>query len=84
MFVLPSLRVSYASIVGEQHVRCALQGGDGGRVSGIAFRAVQSALGATLLNAKGRLVHVAASLKAEEWQGTVRVQATIRDAAFAA
>ena len=37
-----------------------------------------------LLNAKGRPLHVAASLKADEWHGEVRVQAMIRDAAFAA
>ncbi len=84
VFVLPSLRIAFASIVGEQHVRCVMTGGDGGRVSGIAFRAVQSALGATLLNAKGRPVHIVCSLKAEEWQGETRVQAMIKDAAFAA
>jgi single-stranded-DNA-specific exonuclease len=84
LFVLPSLRIAHASIVGEQHVRCTMTGPDGGRISGIAFRAVQSALGAALLNSKGRPVHVAASLKAEEWRGEVRVQALIRDVAFAA
>ena len=84
MFVLPSLRIVNASIVGEQHVRCVMTGGDGGRISGIAFRAVQTALGPVLLNSKSRPVHIAASLKAEEWQGQVRVQAMIKDAAFAA
>lgn len=84
LFVLPSLRVAHASIVGEQHVRCVMSGGDGARVSGIAFRAVQSALGAMLLGAKGRPLHVACSLKAEEWKGEIRVQAMIKDAAFAA
>ena len=84
LFVLPALRVSFASIVGEQHVRCVMSGADGARVSGIAFRAVQSALGAMLLNTRGRPVHIACSLKAEVWQGEVRVQAMIKDAAFAA
>ncbi|MEQ1867119.1 MAG: DHHA1 domain-containing protein [Micropepsaceae bacterium] len=83
MFVLPALKIVNASIVGEQHVRCVMTGGDGGRISGIAFRAVQTALGPVLLQSKGRLVHIAASLKAEEWQGQVRVQAMIKDAAFA-
>jgi single-stranded-DNA-specific exonuclease len=84
VFALPSLRVVNASIVGEQHVRCVLTGQDGGRVSAIAFRALQSELGPMLLNAKGRPLHVAATLKAEEWQGMLRVQASVRDAAFAA
>ena len=81
LFVLPGVRVVNASIVGEQHVRCLLTGADGGRLGAIAFRATQSELGATLLNAKGRPLHVAATLKAEEWQGAIRVQAMIRDAA---
>jgi hypothetical protein len=36
-----------------------------------------------LLGAKGHGVHVVASLKADEWQGQVRVQATVRDAVLA-
>ncbi len=83
LFVLPNVRVVNATVVGEQHVRCILTGGDSGRVSAIAFRALQSELGPTLLNAKGRALHVAATLKAEEWQNVVRVQAMIRDAAVA-
>jgi single-stranded-DNA-specific exonuclease len=84
VFVLPSVRAVGASIVGEQHVRCMLAGAQGGRVSAVAFRALQSELGPILLNAKGRPLHVAATLKTDEWEGMLRVQATIRDAAFAA
>ena len=82
LFALPSLRIAYASIVGDQHVRCTLQAADGGKVSGIAFRAVQSELGSILLQSKGRKIHIVASLKAEQWQGQRRVQALIKDAAF--
>ena len=53
------------------------------RMNGIAFRALQSPLGKALLEAKGRPLHVAATLKADEWQGQTRVQAQILDAAFA-
>jgi single-stranded-DNA-specific exonuclease len=83
VFVFPSLSVSYSSVVGEQHVRCAFQSADGARLNGIAFRAMQSELGAVLLKHKGRRLHVAATLKVDEWQGQRRVQATIRDAALA-
>jgi single-stranded-DNA-specific exonuclease len=83
LFAIPAVKVSYASIVGEQHVRCTLTSADGARLNAIAFRALQSELGPTLLNSKGRPLHVAASLKAEEWNGNTRVQAMIRDAAFA-
>jgi single-stranded-DNA-specific exonuclease len=83
VFAFPSLAVSYVSVVGEQHVRCAFQSADGARLNGIAFRAMQSELGAVLLKHKGRRLHVAATLKVDEWQGQRRVQATIRDAALA-
>lgn len=81
LFAFPNMRVVNAAVVGESHVRCVFTCADGARLSGIAFRALQSELGALLLNAKGRALHIAASLKADEWQGNVRVQAQIRDAA---
>jgi single-stranded-DNA-specific exonuclease len=83
LFALPGVKANFASIVGEQHVRCVLTSADGARLQAIAFRALQSELGSTLLNSKGRALHVAATLKAEEWNGATRVQAMIRDAALA-
>lgn len=83
VFVLPSLSVTWTSVVGEQHVRCTLQAADGARLGAIAFKAINSELGALLLQHKGRRLHVAATLKLDEWQGRTRVQATIRDAALA-
>lgn len=83
LFAIPAVKANFAAIVGEQHVRCVLTSADGARLNAIAFRALQSELGQTLLNSKGRPLHVAASLKAEEWNGSLRVQAMIRDAAFA-
>ncbi len=83
VFALPASRIVQSSIVGEQHVRCVLTGANGGRVPAIAFRALQSELGAMLLSPKGRPLHLAVTLKTDEWQGRRRVQALIRDAAFA-
>jgi single-stranded-DNA-specific exonuclease len=81
VFVLPALSVAWSSVVGEQHVRCTLQSPDGARLGAIAFKAVQNELGALLLKHKGQRIHVAATLKLDEWKGQARVQATIRDAA---
>jgi single-stranded-DNA-specific exonuclease len=81
VFAFPSLRVAYAQVVGEQHVRCTFQGADGSRLNGMAFRSMQGALGPALLGARGRQVHVAATIKIDEWQGQRRVQAYIRDIA---
>jgi single-stranded-DNA-specific exonuclease len=83
VFALPFLAVTWTSIVGEQHVRCTLQSQDGARLGAIAFKAVDTELGALLLKHAGRRLHVAATLKVDQWQGKSRVQATIRDAALA-
>lgn len=83
VFAFSSVRVVNAAVVGEAHVRCVFTGSNGGRVQGIAFRALQTELGPLLLNSKGKPLHILASLKTDAWQGQVRVQATIKDAALA-
>jgi single-stranded-DNA-specific exonuclease len=82
VFAFAGVRMVHASVVGEEHVRCVFSDGKS-RLNGIAFRALQTPLGKALLESKGRPMHVAATLKADEWQGQVRVQAQIIDAAFA-
>lgn len=81
VFAFAGVRIVHAAIVGEEHVRCVFSDGKA-KLNGIAFRAMQTPLGKALLEAKGRPMHVAATLKADEWQGQVRVQAQILDAAF--
>ncbi|HJU40430.1 MAG TPA: single-stranded-DNA-specific exonuclease RecJ, partial [Tahibacter sp.] len=39
LFAIPAVKANFASIVGEQHVRCVLTSGDGARLNAIAFRA---------------------------------------------
>src|SRR6185436_11957690 len=82
VFAFARVRMVHAAVVGEEHVRCVLSDGNQ-RLNGIAFRALQTPLGKALLESKGRPMHVAATLKADEWQGQMRVQAQIIDAAFA-
>ena len=81
VFAFAGVRIVHAAIVGEDHVRCLFSDG-AARLNGIAFRAMQSPLGKALLEAKARPLHIAATLKADEWQGKARVQAQIIDAAF--
>jgi single-stranded-DNA-specific exonuclease len=38
-FAFPATHVRFAKVVGEQHVRCVLEAGDGARLEAIAFRA---------------------------------------------
>jgi single-stranded-DNA-specific exonuclease len=83
-FAFAAIRVAKADVVGEKHVRCFLTDQRGGRLSGIAFRAVGTPLGAALLDGAGASLHVAGKLRADEWKGEVRVQLHIEDAAVTA
>lgn len=80
-FAFPAHRVKFAKIVGEAHVRCVLEAGDGSRVDAIAFRAAGQNLGDILLGSNGAPLHVAGTLKRDTWGGRNKVDLTIDDAA---
>ncbi|MCZ6837711.1 MAG: single-stranded-DNA-specific exonuclease RecJ [Alphaproteobacteria bacterium] len=80
-FVLPSVRVAKADVVGKGHVRCILSDGGKGRLKAIAFRAVGEPLGDALLNTSGMALHLAGKIRADTWQGRDGVQFIIDDAA---
>jgi len=75
--------VAFADLVGGDHIKMRLVGGDGARLDAIAFRAAGTALGEGLLRARGRKIHVAGRLRADDWNGQDRVQLQIEDAAAA-
>jgi single-stranded-DNA-specific exonuclease len=58
-----------------------LAGGDATVLDAIAFRAVGTPLGEGLLGSRGKPVHVAGRLRLDDWNGRVRVQLEIEDAA---
>ncbi len=78
---VPDARVVFADIVSKDHVRFRLVGGDGARLDGIAFRKADTALGKGLLGARGQPIHAAGRLRADEWNGRIRVQLQLEDAA---
>jgi single-stranded-DNA-specific exonuclease len=80
-FALPAARLLHAKVVGQGHLRCVLTGPDGGRLKGIAFRAMDSGLGAALQGQAGAAVHLAGKLRADTWAGPEAVQFVIEDAA---
>jgi single-stranded-DNA-specific exonuclease len=75
------LKVAFADVVGSDHVKVRLVGGDGAKLDAIAFRAMGTALGEGLLASRGRHIHVAGKLRSDDWGGTVRAQLQIEDAA---
>jgi len=80
-FAFPAHRIKYAKIVGERHLRCALEAGDGSRIDAVAFRAAGQPLGEALLSAGGLPMHVAGTLRRDTWGGRDRIELTIDDAA---
>lgn len=81
LLAFADVRVAFADLVGRDHVKLQLQGGDGARLQAIAFRAASAPLGQGLLASRGRAVHVAGRLQADEWNGARRVQLHVEDAA---
>ncbi|HKD46353.1 MAG TPA: single-stranded-DNA-specific exonuclease RecJ [Rhizomicrobium sp.] len=81
VLAFPDLRIAFADVVGATHIKVRLTGGDGTPLDAIAFRAVGTPLGEGLLKSRGRFVHAAGRLKADNWNGDSRVQLQIEDAA---
>jgi single-stranded-DNA-specific exonuclease len=80
-FVFPAHRVKFAKIVGGSHVRLVLEGGDGGRLEAIAFRAAGQPLGDALMGAGGMPLHVAGHLRRDTWGGREKIELQIDDVA---
>ena len=81
VLAVPDVRIIFADVVGKDHVRLRLAGGDGARLDAIAFRTADTDLGRALLGARGKQIHAAGRLRADEWNGRVRVQLHLEDAA---
>lgn len=82
VFALPDVRVCFAKLVKEEHVRFTLEDARGARVSGIAFRAMKSQLGEALMN-RDATYHAAVRIKKNEWNGNVKAEVEIVDLALA-
>lgn len=82
VFAVPDVRVNFAKLVKEEHVRFTLEDARGARISGIAFRAMKSPLGEALLRREGTF-HAALRLKRNEFNGRVNAEAEIVDLAVA-
>jgi single-stranded-DNA-specific exonuclease len=65
----------------KTHLRFVAAGPDGGRVEGIAFRALEGELGQMLMGIGSNPLHLAGRVTADEWQGRSRAQIQLEDAA---
>lgn len=80
-FVLPAHRVQRLRAIGDKHLRCTLVAPDGGRVEACAFRVAETPLASLL--ADGEVLHVAGTLRRDNWNGRDSVEFLIEDAAAA-
>jgi single-stranded-DNA-specific exonuclease len=80
-FALIGARISGPRIVGQGHVSCTVSGPNGGRLKAIAFRSADNDLGHALLANDGTPLHLAGTLRIDNWQGRTSVQMFIEDAA---
>jgi single-stranded-DNA-specific exonuclease len=81
-FALAGVKIIKPRVVGENHVSCFIQDTAGGAsLKGIAFRAMDSALGETLLKAGSAPVYLAGHISVNEWNGKKTVDFQIVDAA---
>ena len=83
LILLPDVIVNFADVIGKDHVRLRLSGGDRAALDAIAFRTAGTPLGKGLLAARGSRIHAVGRLRVDEWNGRKRVQLQLEDAALA-
>ncbi|MCB1381550.1 MAG: single-stranded-DNA-specific exonuclease RecJ [Notoacmeibacter sp.] len=83
VFAFPRHRIVHVAPVGAggAHFRVTLESGTGRKTDAMAFRAAGTGLGDFLMKRRGETVHLAGSLSANHWNGQVRVQIRLLDAA---
>ena len=84
VIALPRARIARADWIGKDGgtLRLMVEGEGGGRVKAMVFRAATTPLGQALAN-PGAPVHLAGTLRAEEWNGSVSACFIVSDAAVA-
>jgi single-stranded-DNA-specific exonuclease len=83
LLVVMDARVAFADVVGKDHVKLRVVGGDGARLDAISFRSAETPLGQGMLAARGKRIHLVGRLKEDNWNGQARVQLQVEDAASA-
>ncbi len=72
-------RVAKVDIVGDNHVRAILTGGDGARIKAMAFRSGDTPLGLALASAAGRWCFVSGRVQRDDWGRTPAAELHLDD-----
>ncbi len=83
-FAFPSVRVSFAKRVGENHLRLTLEDVTKGRLDAIMFGAFDGPLGPMLEKSDGAIFHVAGRLEIDTWGGRMKPKLRLEDACISA
>ncbi|QYE33833.1 single-stranded-DNA-specific exonuclease RecJ [Polymorphobacter sp. PAMC 29334] len=75
-------RVAKVDIVGDNHVRAILTGGDGARIKAMAFRSGDTPLGLALASAAGRWCFVSGRVQRDDWGRTPAAELHLDDLAW--
>ena len=77
-FLIENLKVINSKIIGENHIKSILLGGDGSTLKSIAFNATESNIASYLLK-KRQSINIVGKLSLNEWRGEKNVEFIIDD-----
>ena len=78
-FIIENLKAVNGKIVGDNHIKSVLIGGDGSTIKTIAFNARDNAFEAYLLKKNNKPFNIAGKLSLNEWKGQSNVEFIIDD-----
>lgn len=78
-FAVNYLRCRFAESFGNDHIRTSFVGEDGTELRGVAFRSAKTPLGQLLLSRPQHHMHIAGTLKLDQWKGRKTINFFIED-----
>lgn len=82
-YAFANQQILHAREVGTGHLKISFSDGTGTRIDGIAFGAMDNAMGPALVAHGGKRFHLAGRLEVNHWQGRRSVQLRLEDVAYA-
>jgi single-stranded-DNA-specific exonuclease len=86
---IPNVQLVQVDVLNGQHVRLLLADGalagraNSTRIKAMAFRIAETELGQQLLNARGKMLHIAGTIQVNHWNGRSSAELILEDAAAA-
>ncbi len=78
-FVIENLKVISSNIVGNNHIKSVLTGGDGTVIKSVAFNAKDSVLEPFLIKENKKKINIAGKMSLNNWKGDKKIEFIIED-----